>query len=327
MTTQTGPYSHGDFKSDWGHDYLFADERIRLEVEDMLNVLGLPVVELMGTFEGRGTDTLRVKWIGDVGYGRTFTALTSETDTIAASSLLSAYDSLTIGYHGMADENTYWGQMLGTIGLTLDELIQMLPATWVASVRALACTAGAAFGTDVGAVTTELSLDDLFDLDVAKNAAEHAGSRLSGAIHSAQWGQLQQSLRNEPAYQNSPQTFAEEVVSPLSGDEMILRNVAGFRLDLGVTNDVGTTGGGYDGWVGSPGAMGYGVGSFDGVDTGNNGEKLSIGQLGMLIQKLADKGNQGISRYEARVGLGLAAASLSDANVNGPFQRGLLSTT
>ena len=96
-TTINPPIQFVDVQGTLGHAFLFAQEEIRSDLQDRLNVLGLGVVGLVGDVMGTGTDTLRITDMGNVGWSIPFTALASETDTVAPSPIDIGFETVTVG--------------------------------------------------------------------------------------------------------------------------------------------------------------------------------------------------------------------------------------
>jgi len=202
------PFQFTDVQGTLGHSYLFAQEEILLELQDRLNVLGLGVVSLRGDVMGSGTDTLRITDYGNVGYSLPFTALASETDTVAPSPIDIGFETVTVGEFGLSQSETYKEQVLNREpAISLDRLKAMVPQSWMRTFRDQITTTGSGITTAVGSAATTLSVDDHLDLLTAYRTT--LGSRIPTAfLDPTPMDQLVRSYRNEPAFQNNTDAFA-----------------------------------------------------------------------------------------------------------------------
>lgn len=317
MTTINAPVDFAQTEADLGLPFMFSAERIRIELQDKLDMLNLGVVPLIGDLAGSGADTVRVTHMGSVGFSRRMSAMASETDTITASAITTGYTEVAIGMQGLAHEETYQGQILGREkGISLEELEKFFPASWLATFRYLVCVEGATFGTNIGAVTTALSIDDWIDLVTAHNETLGSTGNPSAILAPQQHTQLLASARTEPAFQN--------LASDFSGMQRVNQmqihpNFLGLGIDCALTDDVVQDGGGYQGFSMTPGGIGWARASTSSIRPHIPGVGLYLPEFGAFIERIA-KGEQGKARYEARAWIGVNSGS-SDLFV----QRGVLS--
>jgi hypothetical protein len=306
MTTINAPISFGETQADLGLDFVFGAERIRIELQDKLELANLGIIPLVGDLAGSGSDTVRVTHAGSVGFSRRMTAMGSETDTIVASTITTGYSEVAIGMQGVAHEETYQQQILSREpGLSLEEIIAQFPATWLATHRYLVCVEGATFGTIVGSATLPLSVDDWIDLVTAHNETLGATGNPSAILSPQQVTQLKASLRTEPAFQN----MAADFTAMQRIDAMQIKpNFADMGIDVAVTDDVVQSGGAYLGFSMTPGGIGWARASTTSIRPHVTGVGMYLPDFGAFIERIA-KGEQGKARYEGRAWIGVNSGS------------------
>lgn len=303
MTTIAPPISFAQTNPDLGLDYVFAQGRILMELQDKLDPNAMGSVALVGDLVGTGSDTLRITEMGNVGWSTRMTALASEDSTITASSITTAYTTVTIGQYGVAHEQTFQEQILGREqGVSLDALEQMVPQTWMATLRYLICVEGATFSTIIGSATAALSVDDWIDLSEAANETLGAMAPIA-TLAPQQVSQLRASFRSEPAFQNSVADFSS---MQRVGNVQLHPNFAGMGIDVTVTDDVVQSGGAYLGFASSPGGIGWARASTSPIKT--VGPSMYIPDYGLIVTRVNTDAN-GKGRYEARAWIGVDSGS------------------
>ncbi len=324
MTTINAPFSHSEIKSDLGYTYVHAEGDLELGFMDSLDMIGLGIVRLKGDVAGTGSDVLRIGFVDGIGYDQTMDALASETDAPTAKTATTGYSSVTVAPYGLAYEETYFQQILGLDKvqrvMSLRSLVQVVPQNYAATVRSLSCTVGAAFGTDVGSKSSAGSVSDLLDLVAAATQTLGIGAPVYATINPVQLTQYRSSAENHPAYQNSMSDFAE--VQALRVGLQTYRNLLGLGIDFAITDDVGNSGGGYDGFCHQAGGIGYAVGNTANVELANPMGAIVLPERGVIIERRVGAQNQQTAGFNALGYLGVAAASSSTH-----FQRGLVSST
>lgn len=300
--TVAAPASQSASQSSLGFSYVFAPAQIETAMADALDVMGLPIVGLRGSFEGSGSDVMRVEFVDGIGFELPMTALASETDAITPSNATYGYTTVTLAQYGLAFQDTYKVQLLARQpALLVDYLVSTLPKSYVATVRSLVCAAGATFASGVGAATTPLSIDDLLDLSAARRQVAGA-KRPTVVLHGLAISQAIESARQEPAYQQAANAIA---AMAMQEDDTLYPNFLGLGFDVAHTNDVTNTGGGYVGFACAPGGIG-----FAGADpsrikpAGLN--PIKVPNMGLLIEDIPNLAGQSIRQTNARVFLGVA---------------------
>jgi len=311
------PFQFQDVQGTLGHAYLFAQQGILLELQDRLNVLGLGVVGLVGDVMGTGTDVLRITDYGNVGYSLPFTALNSETDTVAASPIDIGFETVTVGTFGLSQSETYTEQVLNREpAISLDALKGMVPMSWLRTFRDQVTLTGSGITTAVGSAATTLSVDDHLDLLTVYRTT--LGSRIPTAmIDPQQFDELVRSYRNEPAFTNNTEAFAR-LFALQTGDPadvratdvtQIHRSFADMNMDIALTDSVVQSGGAFQGFSFSPGGIGWAVGSTLPIRPANTNGAVYIPAFGLFIEELTEGGAQTTRQYRATTFFGTDLAS------------------
>ncbi len=311
------PFQFTNVQGTLGHEYLFATEEIQLELQDKLNILGLGVISLRGDVMGTGTDTLRITDYGNVGYSLPFTALNSETDTVAASPIDIGFETVTVGTFGLSQAETYTEQVLNRErAISLDALKGMVPQSWLRTFRDQVTLTGSGITTAVGSASTTLSVDDHLDLMTVWRTT--LGSRIpTSMIDPTSMDQLVRSYRNEPAFTNDPSAFARlfalQAGQPADVDAtavtQIHRNFAGLNMDIALTDSVVQSGGAFQGFAFSPGGIGWAVGNTLPIRPANPTNAIYVPAFGLFIEELTEGGAQTTRQYRATSFFGTALAS------------------
>jgi hypothetical protein len=291
------------------YDYAFAEAELLMAMHDALDPIATGMVALLGDVAGSRSDTIRITNVDNIGMARRMSALATETDAIPASSFLQGYTEAAVGLYGLAHEESYQSQILGTNrGVDLMTLMTVAPGSFLATLRYLGCVTGATIATTIGSASSYMSVDDLLALQAAVLGTSGAMARglPSMTLHNNQYAKLLESARTEPAFQNSASDFATlNTLQPGA----FYRNVLGLGMDARITEDVQTSGGGYQGFAGSPGFLGWVRASTANIrPAGVTGEARYIPDFGLFLQGV-DRGVNGSARYEARAWVGTALGS------------------
>lgn len=324
MATIAPPFSEAQLQSDFGFSYVFAMLELEQAFADRFDPLAAGIVTLKGDVAGTGSDVIRIENVDGLGFDQAMDALASETDTPTAKTLTTGYSTVTVAQYGLAYEDTYFKQIVTRdkieAGISLDALKARLPENYAATIRSLGAAAMAGITTDVGAKTTSLSVDDMLDLGAAAIETLGASGVINAMIAPQQFTQLRSSASNHPAYQGSVGEFVEAQGFVLG--QQTFANYLRLGVTLHLTDDIGTSGGGYDGGAFATGGLGYAVGNTSRVRPANPNGAIILGDRGLLAEEVLSGQNQQTRRFNAFAYLGVARA---DEDVY--FQRGLLSST
>jgi hypothetical protein len=301
------------------YSYVLARQALLEALMDKLDPIATGMVSLKGDVAGTMSDTIRIREVDDIGFARRFSALANSTDGISASAFTLGYTEVSVGIYGLAHEEDFHGQVLGSNGgVSLDDLIRNVPGSLLATLRYLACVTGATISSTVGSASTYLSVDDA--LDLATEIRSTPGAADNGPIRvttdPAAIDKLIRSARTEPAFQNSAADFAA-LLGIKAGQ--IYPNLLGLGMDWLGTDDTQQSGGGYQGFAASFGGVGWARASTGAIRPSGMGRAMYMPEFGLFIQEI-DRGENGKARYEARAWLGTA---LGSSNVF--FQRRLIS--
>jgi hypothetical protein len=306
------PISHAQVFGTLGFSYVFAEQEILLELQDRLDIMGLGVVSLRGDLAGSGSDTVRVTDYGDIGFSLPFTALASETDTVAPSPLNIGYETVTIGTFGLSHSETYTQQVLSREpAISLDRLKARVPESWARTFRDRVALTGSGITTAVGAAGTTLSVDDHLDLATAYKV-NLGNARPVAMIDGTQFDQLSRSYRTEPAFTNTAGDFAALLGIPAGQGSVAAQlkpNFAGMGIDLAITDSIVQSGGARQGFAFPPGGIGWAVANTSPIRPANQNGAVYIPAVGLFIEELTEGGVQTKRAYRATTFFGTALGS------------------
>ena len=284
--------------------YVFAAEQIRADIADTLNVLDYGLVQQVGELSGSGSDTVRVAQMGSIGWSEAMVAAGSEVSAIAETGYTTDYTDFAIARYGLAKAMSYTSQILNRPDdITLQRIVEMVPDSFLKTLRSLMCTAGATFSASTGAVTTAWSFDNELDFIAAFHETAGFDGNLVSVRHPEQYSDLRESLRNEPAYQFPEIQSYIQGVRPSQGP-------GAFEF-LGVRNfastDVTASGGGHNGFAYVPGAIGWVTASTLPVKVENPDQTIQIPEYG-LVCEMVSKPNTAQSQINCNAYMGCSAA-------------------
>ena len=309
MTTITAPNTHAQTYGDLGYAYQFARLGLLAELAESWNPAAEGLVPLYGELSGSGSDIVRIARVGGVGYAERFASMASETDAIVASGFTSGYDSVSLGRYGLAKEGSFKQRLLARpdTGVTLQMLLEKVPASWVKTIRYLVCVAGSGISTSTGSTSTAWSFDNELNLIRAFKETEGFEGLLYTIRHPEQFTDLAESIRSEPSLQFPEVLAAIQGLTPGGGAFNFLgaNNRASF--------DVQASGGAHQGFAFAPGAIGHVVAQTNPLadELANPAEALYVPEMGLVITRDTD-GSQATNRFDANlfIGVGLANSAL-----------------
>lgn len=309
MSTIASPISNAQTgAANLGYDYIFAQERANLALQDRIDFAALGLVSLRGDVAGSGSDTLRITDIDNVGFSRRFSAMGSETDPLSPQSIALAYSDVTVAQYNLAHSQTFNSQVIDRrMGHDLRALMMMVPDSWAATVRYLSCVAGAGITGILGSATTELDVDTWLALMAAVRETPGAAAlgKPRASLAPQQLTQLIEAFRSEPAYGNAVSDFVS--IQGLVGQ--VVPNFAGLGVDIVTTPDVVQSGGAYQGFAGSPGFMGWARASTGNVQLTGVVSPMYLPDYGLVIAELASTVPNATALYGAWLWLGIAVGS------------------
>lgn len=307
-TTVNAPVSETQTRSTTGYTHIYAAREIQTRIADMM--LASPLLQLVGDAAGTGSPTIRATSIGNVGFEVQMTALANEDAAIPESDVVIGYSDITVALYGLAHGETYMHQIINNgrpEAVSLDKLIARVPDSWEKTLRVLTAAQGAAIVNVVGAATTQASIDDLLALIALfrENPGYLKGLPPWGMFHTKQITQILESARSDPAFQGQANVFGDTQGFSL---EQVNKNFLNLKFDAHETNDVNTSGGAYQGFVGSPGYMGWVRASTNNIKPSNPQGFAPIPQFGLAIEEIPNGNGKRVynARFFGGVGLGEA---------------------
>lgn len=285
MATILPPSSFAQNQATVGHAYVFAGEKIRQEITERLNVLGLGLVMGVGDLAGSGSDVIRITRFGGIGFAEQMTAMADETQAIASSGHTIAHDTVTIGRYGLAKEQTYQDQILGRAeAIGLDDMASRAPNSFLATLRNLVAAAGATFSSGVGTSGSAYTYDDELELVASFHETEgfDAAMGVVSLRHPEQYTDLRNSIRNEPGL-NNDSALQQRILGlgdgsdPASFDFLRIRNHS--------SHDVPTSGGDHVGCAYVPGAIAWVVASTMRVEPEDPSKTVYVPEFGLVIER------------------------------------------
>lgn len=307
MATHTPPVLFSSTDGDVGYPFIYAEQEIRAEIADMLDVLQIGVIPLVGDLAGAGSDTVRVTRIGGVGWQLPFATMASEVAAITPSGFRTGFDVVTIARHGLAMQESYTNQILSReAAVLLEDLKARIPASWMKTFRQKVAAAGAGFTGAVGTTGTAWTFDDELALVATFHETEGFAGEAITMRHPEQYSDLRQSIRVEPNFQFPEITQALQGLSPAGGavDFLGFRNFATF--------DITDSAGDHQGFAMAPGAIGWAVASTLGVKVEDPDRALFVPEFGLVCEQKTD-GNVATGQWDANAYFGVATADPSVA--------------
>ncbi len=304
MTTINSPATHAQLKGDLGFDYVFAEQAIRMEIAEKLDVLGLGMVQLWAELQGTGSDLARVTHMGGVGWQEAMVELAGETDPIVKTGFRTGFDTVAIARHGLAKSASYQSALLSREpAVRLAALKNLLPESWLKTLRAKWAATGATFSGSVGVSGSAWSFDDELALVAFFHETEGFEGMAMTGRHPEQYTDLRASIRNEPNFQFPEITKEIQGLSPGGGsfDFLGLRNFASF--------DVENSGGDHQGFAYVPGAIGYAVVRTEGLleEVEDPDKAMIIADFGLVCEWKSD-GETASAEFNANAWFGTGKA-------------------
>ena len=312
MSTISSPATQAALQSA-GVQYSFRLlEILKMALMDQLDVLpkmGDPV-----DLTGMGALTMRVPFMSGVGYAKPMTVSGGETTLNAASSYDIAYSTASVGQYDLSYTQSAQNRVIGLPGATvnLENLAELLPANFAATLRLLYCTAGSAISyATVGSTSLELSADDLFN--IAYKARLRLGAQALGVpcatITPKSMNSAANSLRSEPGFQFN--LDALRGAAAYTGMQR-MANPFGLGYDVQITTDVATSGGADLGFCVSDGAIVRTKASPSRMQLPSAVDPIYLDEFGVAVYKLVQAYNAATFGIQA---LGFFGATLQDPAV------------
>ena len=293
-----------------GVQYSFRiQEMLQLALMDMLDVIprmGTPV-----DLTGMGALTMRLPFGNTMGYSKAMAASGGETSLNSASAYDIGYSSASVAQYDLAYTQSAQNRVIGLPGstVTLEMLMELVPANVAATLRALYCSAGGAISyATVGSTSLELNADDLFN--IAYKSRLRLGSQNLGTpcvtITPKSFNSAIGSLRSEPGF-----TFNLDALRSAARFTGMQRMADPFGLgyDVQITNDVGASGGADLGFCVSDGAIARTKASPSKIVLPNAANPIYFDDFGIVVYDLLQSLNAATMGKQV---LGFMGATLQD---------------
>lgn len=307
MAAFSAPVQHADTESTLGYSAVYAAE-ITMALEEMLDPASLGLITGVGDLAGTGSDTLNLTYLDGIGWGESFTALSTETEDIPLTGFTAVNDTVTIGRYGLAKSETYQYRILGRVPQTfLDSLVGLVPSSLARTIHEQMTSKFTSVSGVAGTSGAAYTFDDELDLLALFNETEGFQGDAITQRHPEQWTDLYESMRNEPGYQ-TPEMMA--MLFQLRG-QGAASNFLGYSSAVS-TNRVTQSGGDHIGCAYAPGAFVLARASTASLANENPGAEIVAPQLGLYIARTSTARN-GQGRFDAQAWFGIAQRSVAVA--------------
>jgi len=309
MSTITSPSTQAQGASS-GTQYSFRiQEQLEMALMDALDVT--PRMGEAIDVTGMGALTMRLPFGNIMGYSKAMAASGGETTLNAASSFDIAYSPVSVGQYDLSYTQSAQNRVIGLPGATvnLENLAELVPQNFVATMRSLYCTAGGAISyATVGSTSLELNADDLF------NVAYKARLRLNtgnlgipcATITPKSFNSAIASLRSEPGFQFN---LAALLGAARYTGMQRMADPFGLGYDVQITTDVGASGGADLGFCVSDGAIARVKASPSRIMLPGAVDPIYLDDYGLAIYKLVQALNSATFGLQI---LGFLGATLRD---------------
>lgn len=308
MATFPAPITQADTVGTFGKTFEFFGDALRQEMTERFNVLDTGLFGGVFNVAGSGSLTVRRRYHGGIGGALPMIAMASETEAISASSLTGNYDDLTVARYGLAFEQTWQREMVQSDGITLSQLAASIADSWIARLRVLTCTSGAAISSAAVATDADISLDDWATVVATLAETEGYTGQSVALLHPEQITELRAALRDEPGVYNDAAAFTPS--------QSLMPNASLQFADLwGIpvyqSFDITTSASRWNGFVCGRGAFAIGLGAPAGLPIPAGAEPVYMPDMGMVVTR-GSNDRQAFSDVTANawMGIGRVATTL-----------------
>ena len=310
MGTITAPITQAQTESNLGYAAVFAEQQASLAMAEMFDVWAAGLLRGVGDLAGSGSDTMDLTYVGGLGWSEAMTAMSSETQVVAATGFTDGVDQVTLGRYALAKEVTHTQQILARERIaTLEGLLSQVPGSLGKTIRQRLCVAGSGLSQSISATGAVWTLAKHFALANAANETEGASGGLIAVMHPEQVSDLRDSVYAASAYRFPTQ---DQPISDTAGEIGLHRvqREAGFVNNfLGISTyqsvDVQTSGGDHVGFAYQPGKFVFAVASTASIPDGSE-IVASLPEFGVVIVK---SHAPPVLRFDASAHFGIAAVS------------------
>jgi len=264
-------------------------QEIRLLLTDSSNLRNTPFVDFVGSINGLGSDTIRVRKAGLDGFDA-FTAFTgaNEIDAVSNSPLTDAFADVVCKRNSLAYEISDLASMTGFGGGDIDpfRIADSIAASYDALFAKLTGATVGGFGTVKGTTNTDLDVGKFLlaiqELEKASSGKGAPGPYVA-VLHPKQFADLQDSILGQS---NGILQFVSASYDAISAKGSHYKgNFMGVEIYTSsyITND-GTD---HQGAVFAAGALGYATGMPAGLP--GSADSMEMGEVMIEMDRQADK--------------------------------------
>jgi hypothetical protein len=301
MTTINSPATQAQTVGDWGYSAAFLQGVLLQELTDRLNVLSSGLIVPLEGVSGSGSNTVRRRQVGGLGFAARMASMATETAPGSSSGFTSTYSDVTIGRYHLAYEESAQRAIVQADGVDLDFIAAGLVNSWFATLRYLMCTSATSISTAKGNTGAALDTTGWFGLIAAFNETAGFEGEAIAVLQPEQITDLQTSLRSYTGFQFPDQTEAQQALGSALGMGM-----GGRLLGINVykTTDVQQSGGDHVGFAYAPGAFGFAPGDTSRVPVPDAAQPVRVPEFGLLVNKTFT-GATATNRVDANAWLGV----------------------
>ena len=257
---------------------------INLLLRDTATLRNTPFLRYLGSINGSGSDTIRVRLAG---LGRDAMTAAGETATVAARDITVNHADCVVSRQAVAYSISDLSNItqFGQGDLNPFTIAASMAAAFDTRFMAMTCAAASSFSTNAGSNTSVLTVSDFFDamfnLEKADSNRGNVGPYCA-VLASKAFTELQASLRGETA---------NIISNMLPTGEMLSAKGQGYMgsllgVEIYKSSQVNANGSsGYDNFMIAPGALGYADGT-PGTIVGA-GDELDVGPVKVEFSRTA----------------------------------------
>lgn len=309
MSTITSPSTQAQGASA-GVQYSFRiKEDLQMALMDALDVT--PRMGEAIDVTGMGALTMRLPFANLMGLSKAMTVSGGETTLNAASSYDIGYSAVSVGQYDLSYTQSAQNRVIGLPGSTvnLENLAELVPANFIATMRSLYCTAGGAISyATVGSAALELNADDLFNISYKARLRLNSGDLgiPCVTISPKSYNSGIASLRSEPGFQFN---LAALLGAARYTGMQRMADPFGLGYDVQITTDVGASGGADLGFCVSDGAIARVKASPSRIMLPTAVDPIYLDEYGLAVYKLVQALNSATFGLQV---LGFLGATLKD---------------
>ena len=296
-------------QSDGTHEALEGDLRlsqmisqeINLLLRDVANLRNSQFVTYLGSINGLGSDTLRVRKAGLDGFDLMETPA-AEGTALSIQDFTDDKVDIVCARMGLRYDITDLATLTGFGGRDIDpfRLAQSMAGSYEASFADKTADAVDDFTTSVGSASTQFSVDDFFSgIFQLEKAASNKGAPgpYCAILHPVALTELQDSLRNETGNAISYMAATQEML--MAKGSGFVGNLLG--IEVYKSSYINAAGGAYKNAMFAVGALGY----IDGAPASLAGAAQSM-NMGKVLVELERDGSKAITSVIGHAYLGLS---------------------